>query len=79
LDSSDPDAMTYNVVVNHEEQFSIWPVGRPTPRGWWDAGRTGTRAECLAYVEQVWADMRPLSLRKRMEQTVSAGRKQEES
>lgn len=76
---SDPDAMTYKVVVNHEEQFSIWPVGRAMPRGWWDAGRTGTRAECLAYVEQVWTDMRPLSLRQRMEQTASAGRRQEGS
>ena len=79
MDSSDPDAMTYKVVVNHEEQFSIWPVGRAMPRGWWDAGRTGTRTECLAYVEQVWTDMRPLSLKDGVERAKGAGKGRENS
>lgn len=67
--SSDPedDTRTYRVVMNHEEQYSIWLAHRPNPPGWTDAGRTGTKQECLDYVEEVWTDMRPLSLRKRME------------
>ncbi|HEX9922949.1 MAG TPA: MbtH family protein [Anaerolineae bacterium] len=61
------DNTIYKVVINHEEQYSIWPVGRETPLGWRDAGKEGTKTECLAYIEQVWTDMRPLSLRKKME------------
>lgn len=53
----------YTVVVNHEEQYSIWPYRRPLPNGWRDVGRSGTKAECLAYIQEVWVDMRPLSLR----------------
>jgi MbtH protein len=53
----------FTVVVNHEEQYSVWPVDRPVPAGWREVGRTGTREECLAYVDDVWTDMRPLSLR----------------
>jgi MbtH protein len=66
---SDPteDDVVYRVVVNHEEQYSIWPAHRENPLGWSDAGKTGTKDECLEYVKQVWTDMRPLSLRKRME------------
>jgi MbtH protein len=63
------DTTTYKVVVNHEEQYSIWPADRENALGWNDAGKTGTKAECLAYIEEVWTDMRPLSLRKRMEQS----------
>jgi MbtH protein len=58
----------YKVVVNHEEQYSIWPADRENPLGWKDAGKTGTKEECLAYVKEVWTDMRPLSLRKKMEE-----------
>ncbi len=54
----------YRVVVNHEEQYSIWPIRRDLPAGWMEVGKSGTKPECLAYVEQVWTDMRPLSLRK---------------
>jgi len=57
----------YNVVVNHEEQYSIWPVGYSNPRGWQDVGKRGSKDECLAYIKEVWTDMRPLSLRKHME------------
>ncbi|GAA3463938.1 MbtH family protein [Saccharothrix longispora] len=59
----DEDGTRYTVVVNHEEQYSIWPTYREVPSGWREVGVTGTRDECLDHVEQVWTDMRPLSLR----------------
>lgn len=58
----------YKVVVNHEEQYSIWPAQRENPPGWSDAGKSGTGAECLAFIKEVWTDMRPLSLRRMMEE-----------
>lgn len=61
------DTTIYEVVVNHEEQYSIWPADRETPLGWSKAGKSGPKAECLAYIDEVWTDMRPLSLRKAME------------
>ena len=61
------DKTVYKVVVNHEEQYSIWPAERENPLGWRDAGRSGAKAECLAYIKDVWTDMRPLSLRRRMD------------
>ncbi|HKO36257.1 MAG TPA: MbtH family protein [Pyrinomonadaceae bacterium] len=61
------DKTIYKVVVNHEEQYSIWPADRENALGWNDAGKTGTKEECLAYIKEVWTDMRPLSLRKKME------------
>ena len=66
---NDEDTMVYKVVFNHEEQYSIWPAHRDNPLGWFDAGKSGAKAECLAYVKEVWIDMRPLSLRKKMEET----------
>ena len=62
------DTTVYKVVVNHEEQYSIWPAEREIPAGWRDAGKSGLKAECLGYIEEVWTDMRPLSLRKHMEE-----------
>lgn len=62
------ETMIYNVVVNHEEQYSIWPAHRENPRGWKNVGESGTKHECLEYIKNVWVDMRPLSLRKKMEQ-----------
>jgi MbtH protein len=59
----DEDKRVYKVVVNHEEQYSIWIADRANAPGWNDAGKQGTKAECLAYIEEVWTDMRPLSLR----------------
>ncbi|MBU3890348.1 MULTISPECIES: MbtH family protein [Methylosinus] len=56
----------YTVVVNHEEQYSIWPDYKDIPKGWRAVGKTGRKAECLAYIKEVWTDMRPLSLRKQM-------------
>ncbi len=61
------DTAIYKVVVNHEEQYSIWPLERDNPLGWYDAGKSGPRVDCLAYIKEVWTDMRPLSLRKQME------------
>jgi len=66
LDEQD-DTTTYKVVINHEEQYSIWAADRDNPPGWRDGGRSGTKQECLAYIAEVWTDMRPLSLRKRMD------------
>ena len=60
------DNRTYYVVVNHEEQYSIWPTDRDIPLGWKSVGPTGSKKVCLDYIEEVWTDMRPLSLRKKM-------------
>ena len=62
------DTTIYKVVMNHDEQYSIWPDYKQIPQGWNYAGKTGPKAECLAYVKEVWTDMRPLSLRKKMEE-----------
>jgi MbtH protein len=62
------DTQIYKVVFNHEEQYSIWPVERENPLGWKDAGKSGSKDECLTYIKEVWTDMRPLSLRKKMEE-----------
>jgi MbtH protein len=62
------DTTIYKVVLNHEEQYSIWPADRENPLGWRDEGKTGLKAECLAHIKEVWTDMRPLSLRKKMEE-----------
>jgi MbtH protein len=65
--TDDEDQGTYKVLVNHEEQYSLWPDGLETPAGWREVGKTGSREECMKYVDAVWTDMRPLSLRKQME------------
>ncbi|GCE09108.1 MbtH family protein [Dictyobacter aurantiacus] len=57
------DAVIYKVVVNHEEQYSIWPQDRENPLGWQDIGKSGTKDECLSYIKEIWIDMVPLSLR----------------
>lgn len=56
----------YKVVVNHEDQYSIWPMELDMPTGWRSAGKSGTKQECLDYIETIWTDMRPLSLREAM-------------
>jgi MbtH protein len=63
----DDDPTVYTVVVNHEEQYSIWPEFKEIPAGWKAAGKTGSKQECLEYIKEVWTDMRPLSLRKAMD------------
>ena len=60
------ESAVYKVVVNHEEQYSIWPDYKEIPAGWRAVGKTGLKPECLAYIKEVWTDMRPLSLRKQM-------------
>lgn len=60
------DTTTYKVIINHEEQYSIWWADRELPLGWSEVGKSGTKQECLDYIEEVWTDMRPLSLRKKM-------------
>ena len=62
------DTTIYKVVMNHEEQYSIWPAHRENALGWSDVGKSGLKQECLAYINEVWTDMRPLSLRKQMEE-----------
>ncbi|GAA0984764.1 MbtH family protein [Acrocarpospora macrocephala] len=62
----DDDDREYTVVINHEEQYSIWPTRRVIPDGWSEVGKSGLKADCLAYIEEVWTDMRPRSLRERM-------------
>lgn len=66
MNTETEDTTVYKAVFNHEEQYSIWPAHKPNPAGWRDAGKTGLKDECLAYIKEVWTDMRPLSLRKRM-------------
>ncbi len=61
------DPSLHNVVVNHEEQYSIWPTGKQNAPCWNDAGFQGTKVDCLEYIKQKWTDMRPVSLRKKME------------
>ena len=69
MSASEPeDSTIYKVVVNHEAQYSIWPAHRENAIGWNDVGKSGSQAECLAYIKDVWTDMRPLSLRKSMDQ-----------
>ncbi|GAA2598840.1 MbtH family NRPS accessory protein [Actinomadura fulvescens] len=60
------DEPRYKVVVNDEEQYSIWAADRPSPAGWRDVGVEGARQECLDHIETVWTDMRPRSLREAM-------------
>jgi MbtH protein len=62
------DTTIYKAVVNDEEQYSIWPADRELPLGWRDAGKQGLKAEVLAWIEEVWTDMRPPSLRRKMDQ-----------
>jgi len=54
----------YRVVVNAEEQYSIWPIDRELPAGWNDAGKSGTKEECMAYIQEIWVDFRPINLRR---------------
>jgi MbtH protein len=71
--NEDEDVRAYTVVVNGEDQYSIWLADRPIPAGWRAAGKTGSKSECLAHIKDVWTDMRPLSLRKWMTGQVGPG------
>lgn len=65
--SFDSEDLIFRVVVNHEEQYSIWPEYKNIPAGWREVGKSGTKKECLDHIETVWTDMRPLSLRQFMD------------
>ncbi len=67
MQKDNEDTRTYRAVLNHEEQYSIWLHDKELPLGWKDAGKSGTKEECLSYISEVWTDLRPLSLRKAME------------
>ncbi len=60
----------YKVVINHEEQYSIWPADRENARGWKDAGRAGSKEQCIDYIEEVWTDMRPRNIRQAIENNI---------
>jgi MbtH protein len=64
METKQPKEEQYRVVVNDEDQYSIWPLRRELPAGWRDAGKSGQKSDCLAWIQEVWTDMRPLSLRK---------------
>jgi len=57
------ELLEFIVVVNDEEQYSIWPLNREIPIGWKNANFTGSKDECLNYIEEQWIDMRPKSIR----------------
>jgi uncharacterized protein YbdZ (MbtH family) len=67
-ESDKEDTRTYKVVVNHEEQYAIWLEHKQLPNGWSYAGKTGAKADCLAFIREAWTDMRPLSLRKKLDE-----------
>ncbi|SEH01215.1 MbtH protein [Nonomuraea solani] len=67
------DSTDYRVVRNDEDQYSIWPAGRPLPLGWTEEGTTGDRESCLDRIEQVWTDMRPRSLREHLARAEKTG------
>ncbi len=69
--SEQHDQTLYRVVIDEEERYSIWFEYREIPPGWRDAGKTGTKQECLDYIKTVWTDMRPLSLRRWMEENAT--------
>lgn len=70
--TADPD---WAVVINHEEQYSVWPADRQPPAGWAGTGEVGTREQCLLVISERWTDMRPLSLRQRMDDALPPGRR----
>ena len=76
--SQEESSIDYKVVVNHEEQYSIWPAHRENPAGWRDAGQQGSKDVCLEYIGKVWTDMRPLSLRLKMEEMTLKSLSQDE-
>ena len=70
FDEDDPSL--FKVLMNGEEQYSLWPKLKPVPNGWHATGKEGTNAECSKYVDEVWTDMRPLSLRKKMKELLGS-------
>jgi MbtH protein len=66
MNAQESRGVQYQVVVNMEEQYSIWPLGRALPLGWQAAPKNGSKEECLRYIDEVWVDMRPASLRREL-------------
>jgi MbtH protein len=74
MEHTDSDeSTTFDVVLNHEEQYSIWPSDRQLPAGWSRGGFQGPKADCLRHIEDVWTDMRPKSLHDRMARAAAQG------
>lgn len=69
MDPDERDTQIYKVVINGEEQYSIWPADRPNAPGWSDAGKSGPKGECLTFIKEVWTDMRPRSVREKMDKS----------
>jgi MbtH protein len=67
MDEDKKDETVFIVVVNHEEQYSIWPKGKDVPLGWQEVGVAGSKETCLSHIAEIWTDMRPRSLRLKME------------
>jgi MbtH protein len=67
MNNNDREESKYRVVMNHEEQYSILVDDCTNPAGWRDTAKCGTKSECLAYINEKWTDMRPLSLRNQMD------------
>jgi MbtH protein len=74
MNDEESNDRTYRVVVNDEEQYSIWDADRELPAGWYEEGTTGTKAQCLEHIDRVWVDMRPKSLRIAMEEAEQKAR-----
>jgi len=73
VNADEEDRTLYVVVVNHEEQYSIWPAGREVPAGWREVAAPRSKEDCLRHIKEVWTDMRPLSVRRRMDGTADPG------
>jgi MbtH protein len=63
--NNEEDKILYSVVINHEGQYSIWPTGKEMPGGWQKQGKDGSKSECLEYINKVWTDIRPRSIRRK--------------
>ena len=68
MQDDNDDTTVYVAVVNDEEQYSIWPQQRLIPHGWREAGKRGLKSEVIRYIGEVWTDMRPLHVRRQMEE-----------
>ena len=71
--AEETDDLRYCVVMNHEQQYSIWPEYTALPNGWQAVGTVGGKQQCLDYIKEVWTDMRPLSLRQAMAAAETVG------
>ena len=69
MNPDEQEEKIYKVVINAEEQYSIWPADRQNAPGWSDAGKSGPKDECLAYIKDIWTDIRPKSLREKMDKS----------